>query len=392
MNKKVIYVSPMHLSDKVSQDWYVDYLIDKGVVVEFWDITLILREDFTEFSMKETDYLRMLGSYNELEARLSLSGNRNALYVIMFNFEGRFASIFRYLNKHECHTILIAWGASPILDVKICRKILSGFSNPLKLLINVFYRIKAIVYKKLKIVKPFDVVFTAGNVLMASYFFSKKKIAINQPDYDHYKKVKSEDERFLVCRYVVFLDQYLPYHSDFEYFGIPALDPVSYYASLNRFFDLIELKYGVKVVIASHPRADYSADKFNGRYACSGKTPEMVKDAEFVIAHYSTSVSYAVLNQKPLVFIYTNEMAELYRQTIMNHLYDLSDYLDASICNIDNLFKIEDDWLRSINSSAYKKYKNDFLSTPSSENTTTCEIFWREITKNILQHELAENK
>ena len=375
----------MRLTDRVSQDWYVDYLIDKGVVVEYWDITPILRKDFSEVSTKQTDYLRILGSYNEFEARLSYSENRRALYVILFYFDGSVTSLFRYLCKYKCYTVLFAWGASPIRNVKTTlRKILFRIANPLKSAKSIFLRIKAIVYKKLKLVKPFDIVFTAGNILMTSNLFSKKNIAINQPDYDYYKKVKADNQIFLVCRYVVFLDQYLPYHSDFKYLGIPVLEPTSYYASLNRFFDLVELKYGVKVVIASHPRSDYSANQFNGRYVYSGKTPELVKDAEFVMAHYSTSISHAVLNQKPLVFIFTNEMANLYRQTIMNYLYILSNYLDATICNIDDLFKIEDDWPKAVNNSAYIKYNNDFLSTTSSRNTTTCEIFWREISMAFL--------
>ena len=387
MPRKVIYISPMRLSDKVSRDWYIDYLIERGVAVEYWDIIPLLRKEFDESFMKTADYLRTPQSYAELETMLGLPENKGALYVVLFYYEGTVVKLFRLLSRFDSKTLLIAWGAFPLKRHEKWRKVLSGISNPSKLAEKIFYRSKGSVFKKLKLVKRFNVVFAAGHALMASDLYAAKVVPINQPDYDHYRRVQLEGARFVDGRYAVFLDQYLPHHSDLELAGMRSLDPIAYYASLNQFFKSLELKYNVRVIIASHPRADYDADQFNGREIYHGKTPELVKDADFVLAHYSTAISYAVLNRKPLVFMYTDEMATLYKHSIMNYLRDISGYLEASIFNIDEVDFNVGSIIKNINESRYEAYKYNYLTTPASENTTTQEVFYREI--NNLMGELS---
>ena len=58
--KKVIYVSFIRLTDKVSSDWHIDYLIAKGMTVEYWDIVTLVREDHVEFGSKTPEYLHTL--------------------------------------------------------------------------------------------------------------------------------------------------------------------------------------------------------------------------------------------------------------------------------------------------------------------------------------------
>ena len=51
------------------------------------------------------------------------------------------------------------------------------------------------------------------------------------------------------------LDNYLPFHPDF---GTGSLiEPEEYYVPLCHFFDHLERKYDVRIVIAAHPRSSY---------------------------------------------------------------------------------------------------------------------------------------
>lgn len=379
MTRKVIYVSYMHLTDRVSRDWCIDYLIAKGVTVEYWDLVFLLRGEFDEFGTKATDYSRTFRSYSEVESMLCLPENRDAFYVMLINYDGYVARIFRLLSKYDCRMLFLAWGAFPIKRTQKWRKVLSGFSNPLQLAKKVFYKLKAIAYRKLHLVKPFHIVFAAGQVLMAKNLYATKVVPINLVDYDHYRKVKTEGGRLVEGRYAVFLDVYLPYHSDLKFCGTQAVNPRDYYASLNRFFELLEVKYGIKVVVAAHPKAGSSVDLFNGREIYHGRTPELVKDADFVIAHHSTSLSYAVLNHKPITFIYTDEMVTLYKHTVVSYLHDFAEYLDAAIYNIDKITQGDQIVFREVNLRCYDNYKYNFLTTHEPEHTATQEIFWREI-------------
>jgi hypothetical protein len=133
------------------------------------------------------------------------------------------------------------------------------------------------------------------------------------------------------------------------------------------------------VVIAAHPRANYDESLFEGRAIYRLATAELVRDTEFVLAHTSTAMSYAVLNGKPLVFIYTAGMAEAYEKWFIRELRCFADYLDAPVYNVDEVREGREVALRPANRPRYERYKYNFLTSPLSENTPTEEIVWREL-------------
>lgn len=381
MTGKVIFVSFVRLSDKTSRDRYVDYLIAKGTTVEYWDVVALVRDDYDEAAAKTTDYLRIFRTYTEVEDMLRIPENKNAYFVMLINYTGFTAKLFRLLSKYDCRMLYITSGAVPNKPINKWRRFLFSSSNPLRLAANFYSRVKAIAYRKLKLVKPFDMVFAAGKIILANKHYARKVLPINCADYDQYIKTKFENVAPIVkgC-FAVFLDVYLPYHSDAKVVGWPMIRPDEYYASLNRFFDLLEAKYKINVVIAAHPRADYRvSNPYNGRGIYHGSTPELVKNADFVISHSSMSQSQAVLNQKPIVFIYTNEMLSAYRHTYMHEIFDAAEYLDASLYNIDKITQSDQILIKNVNSLCYKSYKYDFLTTPESEHMTSQEIFWLAI-------------
>lgn len=385
MTRKVIYISFVRLTDKTSRDWYVDYLIGKGVTVEYWDVVALVRDGYDEAAAKTTNYLHTIRTYCELEERLRLPENKNAYFVMEVSYAGFTVKLFRLLSKYDCSMLNIAWGSVPVRGVNRWRRLWFGFSNPQRLALHFYYREKAIIYRKLKLIKPFDIVFAAGQVMLAANQYASKVVPINSADYDQYQKIKFENAMPLVAgSYAVFLDVYLPYHADAKVMGWSTVRPDEYYASLNQFFDLLEAKYKINVVISAHPRADYRVfNPFNGRQIFQGRTPDLVKDSDFVISHSSLSQSYAIFNLKPIVFIYTNEMLLVYERTAyIYEIYDAAEYLDAAIYNIDEITQGEQIVVKDVNLARYEDFKYSFLVSHESESTTTQEIFWREISAN----------
>ncbi len=379
MKRKVIYVSVGRLTDKIARDWYIDYLIEKGVRVEYWDVVSLVREEHAEKGARHPDFLHVFRTFGEVERMLRLPANRDALYVMLITYAGQFTRIFRIFSKYGCRMLMIAWGAMPRDPVYKWRKIASALANPAWCANVIFYRCKATVLRSLKLVKPFDIIFAAGEVLMAGSHFAAKVVPINLCDYDHYVKARAAGGRLFEGRYSVFLDVNLPYQSDLAFCGYPQIDAGRYFRSLNRFFGLLERQYGLKVVIAAHPKADYDAATFEGRPIHRLVTAELVRDAEFVLTHTSTALSYAVLNAKPLVFIYTDDMAAAYRDTDIRQMHCFASYLDSPICNVDGLAEGHQIHVRDVDLKHYERYKYDFLTTRESENTPTQEIFLREI-------------
>lgn len=378
--KKVIYIAYTHLSRKVARDWYVDHLRANGVVVEYWDLITLLFGGFDEANTIDEDYVFTPTTYRILEKRLGLPENRGALYVIMICYEGRFSKLFRLLRKYNCRTYFIAWANFPIKNLTKWLEILRGLmTNPFRTVGKVLNKVKGAALKKLKLVKPFDVVFAAGDAALQMYPDAGKIVPINFSDYDHYVSVKSETKRIVAGSYAVFLDIFLPYHADHAIVGWQSIEPCSYFSSLNRFFEIFEKKYGVKVVVAAHPTADYENKTFGGREIYTGLTAELVKNADFVISHHSASLGYAVLNYKPLIFVYTNEMNRLYKETIVNWMRDYANFLGASIYNIDKLSQDDPITVDGVNLERYNRYKYNYLTTQESKRSCTRDIFWTEL-------------
>lgn len=375
---KVIYVSYVKLTDTVSRDRYIDYLIERDVAVEYWDISSLVRNKFDEHHTKTTDYLRLPETFSEVEAMVRLPENKDAYYVVMVTYEG-FTRIFRILSKYNCRMLRFLWGAMPESPSPKFRRAISLLADPANLPRRFLDKANAIVLKRLRLVKPFDIVFAAGRMLMGSSIYANKVVPINSCDYDYYITAKSEKNRLIDGRYAVFLDTNLAYSSDLEICAWPSVNPLNYFQSLNRFFSLLEAKSGIKVVIAAHPKSDYRDETFQGRAIYRNLTPVLTRDACIVISHTSTSESYAVLNSKPIVYIYTTEMLHLYKHTLLREMFVFANYLDAAIYNIDEITEGDQIVIKEVSVRRYEDYKYSFLTTHESEKTPTQEIFWREI-------------
>lgn len=130
-----------------------------------------------------------------------------------------------------------------------------------------------------------------------------RKIYTHTYDYERFLQLPGYDNGGK--KYVVFMDQFFPFHPDFSVkLGIYE-DPAVYLGYLNDCFRVIREKYDVDIIIAAHPRADYRdrGDVFPGCKIVYGMSAELVKNAEAVIAHYSCSISFAAMAMKPLLLL-----------------------------------------------------------------------------------------
>lgn len=180
---------------------------------------------------------------------------------------------------------------------------------------------------------------------------------IHSLDYEKYLEVRDMKERLVKEEYCVFLDQFLPYHPDNLSSGY-YIDPQQYYEKMTALFQMIEKACHLKVIIAAHPRADYSKhEELKNFLIIRYKTAELVKDAEFVIAHFSTSISYAVTFQKPLVLVTTNDLEKIKLWNGVENKYAL--LLGKKVINISYEYKISD--IISQLNIFQKKYDDYFI-------------------------------
>ena len=197
-------------------------------------------------------------------------------------------------------------------------------------------------------------------------------------DYDRYTEANFRNE--VIPKYIVYLDNFLPFHPDSLYSG--EVNPVTsdlYHESLNKFFEELELITGVKVIIAAHPKSNYSElfNPFNGRKIVFGKTAELVRNSEIVVLNFSNSINFAILYGKAIVFITTNELQNvpLYRK----HIAGMASLFEKKAINIDEKIEIIKIELYKVNSKLYNEYKNSYIKTDGTYELHSWQIKCNEI-------------
>ena len=200
-------------------------------------------------------------------------------------------------------------------------------------------------------------------------------------DYDLYLKRRTHDAGAVQKNdHIVFLDEYNPFHPDMMTEGGAGLwlDPEEYYGGLARFFSYVEEKTGLPVKIAAHPRSRYDLhpDYFKGRDVIIGKTIELVSGAKAVLAHASTSINFAVLYKKPIIFLTSNGIKKTsYDASISNFARQFG----KKPVNVDGDLRTDIESELSVDAGAYDKYRADYIKSPGSPE----KLFWEIVADNI---------
>ena len=188
-----------------------------------------------------------------------------------------------------------------------------------------------------------------------------QKYSINHPDYEKYLTLQG-GKRLIEEPYIVFIDQYYPYHPDFKEVN-SEIDCEQlarlYYPSMNHFFDVIEKQTGMKVVIAAHPIADYSVNPFGGREMFLYKTAELIRDCEYVCMHHSFSISYVALYDKPVCFIANKAVRS--SGLCYNGVCGMAKTMNMPIVDSDRIDEYRDELFMHIPRHRREKYNNCFF-------------------------------
>lgn len=153
-------------------------------------------------------------------------------------------------------------------------------------------------------------------------------------DYDIHLEKRNENDG-IKKQHMVFLDSYVPFHPDWiSEIGCYPCSAEIYFDTMCSCFDELERRMDMKVVIAAHPRSAYEKlpDHWRGREVVRGQTYELIKNAFLCITHASTSVNYAAILRKPLLFVTMNEIDSVvgawtraYAQEFQTNVINLDD-------------------------------------------------------------------
>lgn len=386
MINKIIFVIESPFNQRDYDRFGIEILQKNGFEVEVWDFTPFLypqvhKEVEVPDPIIFEKCISFLTQHEALSAILRLA--QNCFIVCLFAYQLKSFPVFRTLSKRKLPYCVLMTNALPTINSK---KSPVDLFNLLKKIDH--YKIMNAIYTRIPYyyvgIQPAKLILAGGaRSTHYNYPINKKTeiLWMHTLDYDLYLK-KYHDPIKCDEKMGVFLDEFLPFHPDYIYFGMSApCTPEEYYPAICKFFDFIEREYGVSIVIAAHPRSNYEEhpDHFGGRAVIRGKTIELVRKSGFTISHMSTSINFAVLFHKPIIYITSNKL----QQSIWgSHIELMASQFRKIPINIDN--PIEIDWEKelSINEKAYIEYKHSYIKKAGSEELPSWQIFANRI-KNI---------
>lgn len=381
MIKKIIFFLDQTLSQRNYDRFGFDILKSNGFEVSVLDFTPYLCPDLYKWEIvneKQVEFEEIFLIHDPETAIDKISNiSSDTLAIVLLSFDSKTAFIFRALSERNAKYAVSISDAFPSLSksgnhMLYYRELLKRcIFHPREFSMKVADKLK---HYKLKYateeIKGATLVLAGGAESINQYHYPMDEnteiLWLHQLDYDNYLRevalpAREEDK-------AVLLDVCMLHHSDALAMNVRyEVDWGVYYSNLNKLFDLVERDLGLKVEIAAHPRSAYNDQNnpFGKRPVRKFETARAVKEAKLVIADQSTAINYAVLFNKPVIFIVSNEMGDA-GDVINRNVRTLAAWLGKDVINIDNIKTI--DWNKElrINQDRYDKYKYSYIKTPKS--------------------------
>ena len=375
MEKRIICINQYPLNPRSKRLSYVDAFLKTGIKFEYWDTTQYFSmSNATVDCQEEAYYVRKFSTLGEIMDELDSFDCKHSIFFngVPITFEYR--AFFKAFIERGCTLLRVDPCSNTLPIKKNFLDVISFITSPSRVLAHMKRKAMSL-YCDYHDIHYTDI-FTSSRA-------SDRTRAINHPDYDDYNRaIAAKNTRLVKNKYALFYDSFFPLHPDFKYIHKLKMniDYKHYLNSMNAFFEWIEKKKQLEVVIAAHPISNYAEGDFNGRKIIKWHTCELTLDAAFVINQTSNSTSFAVLANKPIIFITCDDVEKC--RYMSRYISTLSGYLGKNKYNIDH-DAFEDIDISPVEQQKRMNYIYSFLTDKTTENKTNGEIFTEYVKSHI---------
>jgi len=270
----------------------------------------------------------------------------------------------------------------PIQSYNLYLKLISFFKLLFSNLPRLIFVIRNFFYNKLLFFLKFDELYIlvsgSKKYLNPSKLKSKKKKLINfhSSDYSNYLINKKKPK---IKNFVVFLDTKTPaFIGDRQIFNFKInYNTEEWYKDLNIFLYKIEKEFKSEVIIVPHPTVRDKKNIYYDKKFKVSKDPDasnnLISRCKFVISiSATTAVSYCVIYNKPLTFVYNNQLIKK-NPSMYNEIKGLCNILSSGIININNNFRKNQINLL-VDKKKYLNYQYNYMTTKKIKKLKNSEI------------------
>lgn len=372
LSKKVIYLVNDPFTIRDFERFGVKNWISYNWEVQVFDVSKILYPDYWENVDRNKissnfEGLKIFQNINEV-----LSAINNLKNKVVFidklgisNLEMRIRAVARAHGK----LVKISTGSLPFGSIN--KNILSLFIQIMRPVIFMKKLISFVQekFKKIKVKTYIDYLVVDGRKSIPKINENKTLIIqAHNLDYDFLVKenqVKSNKN----SNYLVFIDQYLPYHPDYIKKGTkPPVSEDCYFSIIDHGLNAIAKSLKLNIKIAAHPLSNYASKQKKYNYPIfENKTFMLIRDAAVVISHCSTALGWAVFTKKPIIFITTDEIQNANHSRFAKNINNYATILGKKTVNFSQLSS-KDNWINHLNIDCekYEKFVENYIKIKGS--------------------------
>ena len=354
---KIIFLNGTPLAkvwaDKVNLEWY----LKNGFDLEFWNLDRIyyslyqIQNYFSDNKFLSYEPPNQKIFYNKTDVKKELyKTDKNTIFCFL-DFANHDDFWLRRLlriidaNYYVGPRVVGFHGEKYLIDSNLkyvtylMKRFFDSFSdeNFFKRY-NVISRLKNFLYRYTNYYqKP---IFVASSGVAGRQMWMKKTLASDFLSIPSVEIDWTEKERIIKYEYGLFVDDtifsspdYRMNHGDKNF---RSHDIQKYIFNLQSFFDLIEKKMNLKIIIAASGKYIYDNNPYN-REIIYQRTAELIQHANVIIGHNSSALNQAIVNKKPTLMIFDSTIKKEKRMKIQY----VSNYLNINPLNIEHFSENE---------------------------------------------------
>ena len=371
--KKIVFLVETPILERYYKRYGIQELRDLGFETTIFDLSpILLPTAYANITSGLCDYDKC-GFYRfhdlkNLKTCFSQMDSQETLLICSMGYMWSYRKVFRLIKKYKLHFCYFMQEITPTDNVHVG----SVFDKKITIQ-RIKHAITRRIPKELQGVPFADFVIGCGADDRAISAFKKARLCKDECPVVYFHSSNYEEcllnkdfPRIYEEKYCVFIDQYLPHHTDLIDQGI-QIDEKKYYKEMNMLFDSIEKEMNIKVIVAAHPRSDYAKHKnvYGSRDIVYNKTCQLVKDSEFVIYHFSNSLSYVSLFRKPMLIVVNDDIMHHFSNAIM----EICKQMKMESLSIDRNYTIEEVISKiRMDKEIYKNYVKMYMKKDYEEH------------------------
>ena len=307
--QKIVTLAACQVKKNMANVIHLDALLEENIAVEFWNLCQCMYgKKVSHGQSADPDRECDFSSLSDFGEALLTQDLENTLFLSFVGYDLASAPLLDMLQRNGAVVAFLdnmSWYSFG--DLTLQQRLWARAQHPVKLAKFIFDKL---MHRRTGNNNAgFDVVFYEsaaskphGDVLA---------FPLNSVLYE--EALHSSHAPLVEGSYIVYLDIAAGSHPDEALFSGVSFSGEQYRADLMRFFERLERDLGLPVVIAAHPKANYSGSEFGGRKIFKNQTCALAQHASLALCDCSTSVLYFVALKKPVLFFVNDMMLQWMR-------------------------------------------------------------------------------